>query len=257
MKKTKISFFERLKKAITNFDAYSDFAVEKLSIAIIYFAKLMIIFSIIISICFSYKFSTIINDEEQVQIMYNQLQDNGLDIKVIDEAISYVKSNNNIQFFIMLALSVTIYIFGVYFILGLMDVLLVAILGFIISRLTRIILKYKPIFIMSVYSLTLPIILNCIYIVVNTLTGFTIDYFSIVYNVIAYIYIITAILMIKSDFIEQQTELIKILQEQEKIKQEQEREKEQEQEENKPKEKPKDDKKEDTPPAEEPTSEPE
>lgn len=226
MEDTKTPFFKRIKKAIVDFENYSNFAVEKLSIGIKYFAKLMLIFAFLISIAFSYKFSTIINNEEQLQIMYNQLADNGLDLKVIDEAINYVKSNNNFEFYLMLALSITIYTFFIYFSLGIADILLISILGIIISRITRIKLKYKPIFIMSIYALTLPIILNCIYIIVNTLTGFTIDYFGIVYNVIAYIYIITAILIIKTDFIEQQRELIKIVQEQERIKKEQEQENE-------------------------------
>lgn len=238
MEAVKIPFFKRVKKAIVDFESYSDFAIEKVSTAIKYFAKIMLIFSLIISIVFSYKFSTIINNEEELQIMYNQLADNGIELEVIDEAINYVKSNNNTNFYAMLAISITLYMFIIYFALGLVDALLISILGLIVSRLAGIILKYKPIFVMSVYALTLPIFLNCIYIVVNTLTGFTIDYFQIVYNVIAYIYIITAILIIKTDFIEQQQQLIKIIQEQRKIKLEhKQNEGEEQQEDNKDEEK--------------------
>lgn len=222
----KIPFFRRVKKAVTDFEAYADFALEKTNLAIKYYAKIMIIFSIIISIAFCYKFSTVINDEEQLQIMYNQMAENGIDMQMIDEGINYIKSNNNFEFYAMLALSIIIYMYCVFFVLGFGDILLISILGIIISRITRIRLRYKPVFIMSIYALTLPIILNCIYIIVNMLTGFTIDYFSIVYNVIAYIYIITAILMIKTDFIEHQQELIKIVNEQRKVKKEQRENKE-------------------------------
>ncbi len=250
MENTKIPFFKRLKRAILNFESYSDFAIEKMSVAIKYFAKLMIIFSIIISIAYTYKFSNVVNDEEQLQIMQNQLLENGVDLSAINDSMNYIKTNNNIQFYSTLALSIAIYCFGIFFILGLIDALMISIIGFIASRITKILLKYKSIFTMSIYALTLPIILNCIYIVANTLTGFTIDYFSIVYNVIAYIYIITAILMIKTDFIEQQRELVKIIHEQQKIEKEQENEKEPEEKQDE------EDKDKENPPEQEPNSEP-
>lgn len=250
----KVPFFKRVKKAIKDFEAYADFALEKTSVAIKYYAKIMIIFSIIISIAFSYKFSTIINDEEQLQIMYNQIAENGINMDIIDEEINYIKENNNIYFYVMLALSMTIYMYCIYFVLGFCDIFLISILGIIISRIARIKLRYKPVLRMSIYSLTLSIILNCIYIVVNMLTGFTIDYFPIVYNVIAYIYIITAILIIKTDFLEQQKELIKIVNEQRKIRLEQ-KDKEEQQEEEKKQEEQEEDK--EKLPNEEPNSEPE
>lgn len=239
MENIKIPFFRRLKKAVIDFESYSDFAVEKINVAIKYFAKLMIIFSILISIAFTYKFSSIINNEEQMHIMYNQLADTGIDLKLVDELINYIKSNNNAELYLTFGLSTAVYVFATYFIFGLFDALLVCIVGIIISRITRIKLKYKPIYIMSIYALTLPIILNCIYIIVNAFTGFTIGYFSIVYNVIAYIYIVTAILMIKTDFIEQQRELMKIISEQEKVRKEHEQSNNENPDEN-PEEKPND-----------------
>ena len=222
MKNKKMSFFKRIKNAITNFEGYSDFAIEKLSVAIKYIAKLTLIFPIIMAILFSYKFSEFINDEEQIQIMTNQLQETaGLDAKTIEESIQLIKSNNNTTTFYTTLTAVTfLYFFSGNFIYNLISALIVSVIGLIISRLARIRLKYKPIYIMSIYALTLSIILNCIYSIVNILTGFTIDYFTIVYDVLAYIYIVTAILMIKTDFIEQQRELIKIMEEQRKIKEE-------------------------------------
>ena len=58
------------------------------------------------------------------------------------------------------------------------------------------------------------------------------------YNTISYIYVVVAILMIKTDFINRQAELIKIAQERLKVKEELEKQKEEE------KEKTKEDKKE-------------
>lgn len=248
MENTKIPFFKRIKSAIIDFESYSNFAVEKISVSIKYIAKLIAIFSIIISIAFSYKFSTIINNEEQLQILCNQIQETGMvDAIEVEKTINTIKDNSDTTFYVALTLNFFMYFFALYFVYGLIDAIIVSILGFLTSRLTRIRLKYKPIYVMSIYALTLPIILNCIYIVANTFTGFTIDYFQIVYNVIAYIYVITAILMIKTDFIEQQREIIKIVQEQRKVKYEQKEEKKEEKD-KQPEDEDKD--KEETPPEE-------
>lgn len=121
-----------------------------------------------------------------------------------------------ITFFITMA----IYLFIIYFSTVLVDALLYSILGYITGVFSRLRLKYSATYNIAVHALTLPIILNLVYMIVNQLTGYTIQYFSIMYMAITCIYIITSILMIKSDMIKQQMELSKIISEQEKIKQE-------------------------------------
>jgi len=83
---------------------------------------------------------------------------------------------------------------------------------------------------MAFYALTLSIILNIIYLAVNILTGFTITYFGIGYNLISYIYLVTAILIIKSDLIKQQMELMRIIEVQKQVKKDFEERKEREKE---------------------------
>ena len=119
-------------------------------------------------------------------------------------------------FFITLLL----YMFIIYVSTMLIDILLLVVLAYIVTRISGLKLKYSAIYNIASYSLTLPVILNIIYFVVNRLTGFTIEYFQIMYTALASIYIITAILMIKSDVIKKQIELNKIIEEQEKVKQE-------------------------------------
>lgn len=134
-----------------------------------------------------------------------------------------------ITFFITMA----IYLFIIYFSTVLVDALLYSILGYITGAFSRLRLRYSATYNIAVHALTLPIILNLVYMIVNQLTGYTIQYFSIMYMAITCIYIITSILMIKSDIIKQQMELSKIISEQEKIKQElqrQEQEKKEEEE---------------------------
>lgn len=60
------------------------------------------------------------------------------------------------------------------------------------------------------HSLTLPLILNLIYIIVNTYTGFEVRYFQWMYTSISYIYVVVAILMIKTEIINQKIQLIKL-----------------------------------------------
>lgn len=134
-----------------------------------------------------------------------------------------------IAFFITMA----IYLFIIYFSTVLVDALLYSVLGYMTGIFSRLRLKYSATYNIAIHALTLPIILNLVYMIVNQLTGYTIKYFDIMYMAITCIYIITSILMIKSDMIKQQMELSKIISEQEKIRQElarQEQEKKEEEE---------------------------
>lgn len=141
--------------------------------------------------------------------------------KIDKEEILKILSGQEIakaQFIFIITL--TLYMFIVYISSILIDILLFTILGFIVARIARLRLKYSAIYNIATYSLTLPLILNLIYFIINRITGFTIEYFQIMYTAIASIYVITAILMIKSDVIKKQYELNKIIEEQEKIREE-------------------------------------
>lgn len=155
------------------------------------------------------------------------------------DLINYIDGMNVVSIYSSVYLMIFVYLFIVYFISIFVDVLILALLAFLVSRMTRIRLKFASSFNIAVHAITLPLLLNLIYIIVNLLTGFTVKHFQLMYNTISYIYIVVAILMIKTDFINRQLELIKIAQEQEKVRQEmqkQKEEKEKEKEENQEKE---------------------
>ena len=61
MEKEKLSFFKKLKISIFDFDGYHDLAAEKISRTIGYIVLLMLIFSIVISLAYTFKFNQIIN----------------------------------------------------------------------------------------------------------------------------------------------------------------------------------------------------
>ncbi len=141
-------------------------------------------------------------------------------------------------------------IFLIYFFLimylpsTLIDIIILSIFGYIVSIITKMKLKYSAVYNIAAYSLTLPIILNIIYIIVQGLIGFTIKYFEVMYTTIASIYIAAAILMIRSDVIKKQMELTKIIEEQEKVREElQRREEEQKEQEEKERQKKEEEKK--------------
>lgn len=86
-------------------------------------------------------------------------------------------------------------------------------------------MRYVAIYNMSVYALTLSIILNMIYIAINIFVPLTITYFQVMYVAVAAIYLVAAILILKTDVINKQMELMKIL-EAEKLLREQKQEEE-------------------------------
>jgi len=71
-------------------------------------------------------------------------------------------------------------------------------------------LRYKATFSLGAHAITLPVILNLIYVIINTYTGFTINNFQWMYTSISYIYVVVAILMIKTEIINQRIQLIKL-----------------------------------------------
>ena len=131
-----------------------------------------------------------------------------------------------------------IYVFILYFISVLIDTLLIAVFGNITVLFTKLRIKFSAVYNMAVYSLTLSILLNALYLVINSITGFEMKYFQIMYISIAYVYMVAAIFMIRLDFEKKQAELMKIMEEQKKVKKEmEEKEANQDQEEKEPKEK--------------------
>lgn len=153
------------------------------------------------------------------------------------QILDYANSNEMLVIYSIFFVVTIIFVFIAYSIQILLDIFLLSIIGLIMSKIAAVKLKYKEVFNMSIYALTLSIVLYLIYICVNISTGFTIKYFDLAYQIISYIYIVTAILMIKSDLIKQQIEVGKIIEEQKKVREEKKQEDNEE-------EKPKEDKKE-------------
>lgn len=120
------------------------------------------------------------------------------------------------------------------------DLILVAILGHMTARICKIKLRAGSLLTLSIYAMTLSVILNTIYITIKLITGFVISYFNIMYLLIAYVYIVAAMLMIKTDIIKCNEELAMAIEMQKQLKKEQEEQEQEEQEEEEKREREKD-----------------
>lgn len=128
--------------------------------------------------------------------------------------------NNKFQIYFSMFLALFIYSFAIYVSSIIVDALMLGVLGYITARILGMKIRFGATLSMGVHALTLPIVLNIIYVVINGFTGFTIKYFQFMYTAISYIYIITAIMIIKSEYIKRKLELEKIKSVQEQIREE-------------------------------------
>ena len=135
---------------------------------------------------------------------YTQLDDSiGVDTFNKQDILNNFTGNQSYKVYISIYLFVFVLILLTYTVMLFIDIVILSILAFIISKIYKVSLRYSNCIKISVYALTLPLLLQLIYVYVNTFTGFTIEYFAIMYDVISYIYVITAILIIKNDLAKQ------------------------------------------------------
>lgn len=161
----------------------------------------------------------------QSNFSYADLNVNGLG-EITKQSILETLENTNMSIiYIAFFISIALYMFMLYLISTAIEAVLIGIIGFFTAKIVRLNMKFTQTLSMSVYAITLSVLLNAIYTPIRLLTGFNIEYFSIMYTLIPYIYIITAILMIRSELIKQQIEIGKIEKVQKEVKEELEEEK--------------------------------
>lgn len=295
MENKKINFFSRIIRAITKFDEYEIFINEKLSVAISYIFKLILIISFIVSLVLGFstinQMKNIIKDvsekvpnfnfedyklssdekkefsieddfyviidtnpeleETSIEEYKTKLNDHQIGLLVLkdkailkrtgfdeynyeqllnsynvekvdftkDEAIEYINTN---ILEIKSYLSIFAIIFVSFFIATTVsivsDVLLLAILGFITAKISRAGLNFREIFTIAIYSITLPLVLLGLYQIALSLINFKMEYFNLMYLSIGYIYVVAAILIIKSNKMRQVAEVTKVVEAKEELK---------------------------------------
>lgn len=160
------------------------------------------------------------------------------------DVINYVNSSQILTLYVSVFLTIFVYAFIMYLLTTISNAVLLSFFGYITTLLARIKIRYAAIFNMSVYALTLSIVLNMLYVAINIFITFNMEYFQVMYVAVAAIYLVAAILILKTEFIKQQFELTKIEEAQAIIKKEIEEQEQKEKEEKEKEERKEKDKKE-------------
>lgn len=208
----KLNFFKKIWYSISKFERYPEMAALGLKKAILYFTELMLISCIIYTGAYVYYVDNIAEfevenlsfSEKVVTLLVGESEDE--QIKQTAEILKQYPTNSMIG-----ALFISFFIS--FYIVTLMDVITLSIFGLFTCFVAKIKIKYKAVFNMSIYALTLSIILRIMYSVITMLTGFQMKYFNVMYIAVAYISLAAAIFLIRSDVIKQHLQLMKIIEE--------------------------------------------
>ena len=134
---------------------------------------------------------------------------NTIDISQINKDYLVNMSSGENAYTILTNIFAVIFIstFLTYFLTAILDTIALSLLGFIVSRLIRMPFKYGALYSLSISAITLPVILNAVYMVVNMFTGFVIPYFQVMYTLISYVYLIAALLIMRSEIIKKKVQI--------------------------------------------------
>ena len=134
--------------------------------------------------------------------------------------LDYLNGNGIMNLYFSLFASLLIYSFVIYLINLLFYIIIISIFGYLATMILKLKIRYVAIFNMAIYAITLPALLNIIYIAVNAFYPYQISYFEVLYALIASIYIMAAIFILKTEFNKKQGEVQKIFEVEKQIKEE-------------------------------------
>ena len=232
------NFFKKVWYSMTKFENYPEMASLGVPRAFLYLAEIMIIFSIALTIIILVYMNNTFGENTD-EINYFEKFESTLNVNLDDmqkqelEETFSMYDIKTLNYVFVIAIAVSIFIS--YFMITLVDILILSLFGLFTCFITNIRMKYRALFNMSTYAITISVILRLIYEGLLLLANFKIKYFNVMYTSIAYICLAAAIFMIRSDLIKQQIELMKLVEEKKKKanEEEQETKKEEKKEENK------------------------
>lgn len=149
------------------------------------------------------------------------------------ELVRYLAGTNMMPLYLNLFLVLFIYAFVIYLVNTLFNVIVISVFGYLATIILKLKIRYVAIFNMAVYAITLPTILDMLYIGINAFFRYTINYFDVMYILVASIYMIAAVFMLKSEFNKKQEEIQKIVEVEKQVKEEIKENQKEEKEENK------------------------
>ena len=134
--------------------------------------------------------------------------------------LDYLNGNGIMNLYFSLFASLLIYSFVIYLINLLFYIIIISIFGYLATMILKLKIRYVAIFNMAIYAITLPALLNIIYIAINVFYPYQISYFEVLYALIASIYIMAVIFILKTEFNKKQGEVQKIVEVEKQIKEE-------------------------------------
>jgi len=151
--------------------------------------------------------------ETKVSMTYDEIMLNFFgqtDIEITKSSIiDLLNGSGRTSIFIVNFFANFIAYFIIYLSSGLIYTLILGFIGYISAKITKLNLKFSHIYAMSIYAFTLSNILNMLYFIANYFAGITIRYFDVAYIAIAYIYLVTVLFLIKTDFLRKQENEVK------------------------------------------------
>ena len=127
-----------------------------------------------------------------------------------ENILNFYNSNKYTQIYFLICLICFPIIFVVYLLKYLIYILILSLFGILSTRILRMNLNYGSIFNLCVYGYTLSFILEIVFYIIELFTGFHVYRFDMISLLIAYVYLITALRIIKNDFIKRQEEYAKL-----------------------------------------------
>lgn len=152
-----------------------------------------------------------------------------------EDLASYLVSSVMMPLYLNLFLALFIYALVMQAMNTVFYIIIISIFGYLTSMILRLKIRYVAVFNMAVYSITLPTLLYIIYLGVNAFVNYTVAYFEVMYMLVATIYMIAALFILKTEFNKKQEEVQRIIEVEKEIKEEmkQEENKNEDKEENK------------------------
>ena len=209
----KMNFFQKIWYSISKFEKYPEMAALGVKKALLYFTELILISSFIFTAIYVYYVKNVAKFDEELNFSQKMTKVITSRANMENEQIASATENMQKEKSETLIVALGISLFISLFISTLLDVFTLSVFGILTCFVTKIKMNYKAIFNMSIYALTLAIILRTVYFAITTLTTFKIKYFEIMYIAISYISLAAAIFIIKSNIIKQHIELMKIIEE--------------------------------------------
>ena len=210
----KMNFFQKVWYSISKFEKYPEMAALGVKKAILYFTELILITSILFTGIYVYNINNSNNQENSMIFLQKNVKlltkNSNIDEEQIEKNLVEQLQNEKPE---IRVLYIGFLFFMLLFSTTLINVFTLSLFGILTCFLAKIKMKYKALFNMSIYALTLPIILHVIYFAITLLTTFKIKYFDVMYSAIAYISLAAAIFIIKSNVIKQHLELMRIIEE--------------------------------------------